>query len=67
MFKKVLFTIILWPLDIVAGAFGLLLALMFVLLKPIYAAFGFKEMYNECLGGMVYAWDKLKDACKFDD
>ena len=66
MFKKVLFTTILCPLGIIAGVLNLLLTLMFVLLKPIYAAFGFKGMYNECLEDIVDQWDELKDTLEFD-
>lgn len=66
MFKKVLFTTVLCPLDIIAGVLSLLLTLMFVLLKPIYAAFGFKEMYNECLEDIVDQWDELKYTLEFD-
>ena len=66
MFKKVLYGIVSLPLSIVSFVSGFLLALMAILDRPIRAAFGMKEEYNNGLNGLVDAIDTLKDTLEFD-
>ena len=66
MFKIVLYRIVTLPLCIVSFVSSFLLALMVVLDKPIRAAFGMKEEYNNGLNDLVDAVDELKDALEFD-
>ena len=66
MFKIVLYRIVTLPLCIVSFVSSFLLALMVVLDKPICAAFGMKEEYNNALNDLVDGVDTLKDALEFD-
>ena len=66
MFKIVLYRIVTWPLSIVSFVSGFLLALIAVLDRPISAAFGMKEEYNNGLNNLVDAVDTLKDTLEFD-
>ena len=67
MFKIVLYRIVTWPLSIVSFVSGFLLALMVILDRPICAAFGMKEEYNNGFNDLIDQWDELKDSLKFDD
>lgn len=66
MFKKVLYVIVSLPLSIVSVISSFLTALMFVLDKPIRAAFGMKEEYNNGLDDLIDTFEELTDALKFD-
>lgn len=66
MFKKVLYVIVTLPLSIVSFVLGFLLALIAVLDRPIRAAFGMKEEYNNGLDGLIDTFEELTDALKFD-
>lgn len=65
--KALLYGIVTLPLSIVSFVSSFLMALTFVLDKPIRAAFGMKEEYNNGLDGLVNAVDMLKDTLEFDD
>lgn len=64
--KSLLYGIVTLPLSIVSFVSSFLLALMIVLDKPIRAAFGMKEEYNNGLNGLVDTVNALKDALEFD-
>ena len=64
--KSLLYGIVTLPLSIVSFVSGFLLALMAVLDRPIRAAFGMKEEYNNGLNDLVDAIDTLKDTLEFD-
>ena len=66
MFKIVLYGIVTLPLSIVSFVSSFLATLMVVLDKPIRAAFGMKEEYNNGLNGIVDMVNALKDALEFD-
>ena len=66
MFKIVLYRIVTLPLSIVSFVSSFLLALMVILDRPICAAFGMKEEYNNGLNDLVDAIDTLKDTLEFD-
>lgn len=66
MFKKVLYVIVTLPLSIVSFVLGFLLALIAVLDRPIRAAFGMKEEYNNGLDDLIDTFEELTDALKFD-
>ena len=64
--KSLLYGIVTLPLSIVSFVSSFLVALMVVLDKPIRAAFGMKEEYNNGLNGIVDMVNALKDALEFD-
>lgn len=66
MFKKVLYGIVSLPLSIVAGVSSALMALMFVLDKPVRHIFGMQDDYNEGLDNLIDTFEKLAEALKFD-
>ena len=66
MFKKVLYGIVSLPLSIVAGVSSALMALMFVLDKPVRYIFGMQDEYNEGLDDLIDTFEKLAEALKFD-
>ena len=66
MFKKVLYWIVSLPLGIVAGVSSLLMALMFVLDKPVRHIFGMQDDYNEGLDDLIDTFDELAETLKFD-
>ena len=66
MFKIVLYRIVTLPLSIVSFVSGFLLALMAVLDRPICAAFGMKEEYNNGFNDLIDKLDELKDTLEFD-
>ena len=65
--KALLYGIVTLPLSIVSFVSSFLTALTFVLDKPVRAAFGMKEEYNNGLDGLVNAVNMLKDTLEFDD
>ena len=65
MFKKVLYGVVSLPLSIVACVSSFLMALMFVLDKPIRAAFGMKEEYNDGLDDLIDTFEELTEILKF--
>ena len=66
MFKKVLYGIVSLPLSIVAGVSSALMALMFVLDKPLRHIFGMQDDYNEGLDDLIDTFEELTEALKFD-
>ena len=66
MFKKVLYEIVSLPLSIVAGVSSGLMALMFVLDKPVRHIFGMQNEYNEGLDDLIDTFEELTEALKFD-
>ena len=66
MFKKVLYGVVSLPLSIVAGVSSALMALMFVLDKPVRHIFGMQDDYNEGLDNLIDTFEKLAEALKFD-
>ena len=66
MLKKVLYWIVSLPLSIVSFVSSFLTALMIVLDKPIRAAFGMKEEYNNGLNNLIDTFDELAETLKFD-
>ena len=66
MFKKVLYGIVSLPLSIVAGVSSALMALMFVLDKPVRHIFWMQGDYNEGLDNLIDTFEKLAEALKFD-
>ena len=67
MFKKVLYEIVSLPLGIVAGVSSALMALMFVLDKPVRHIFGMRDEYNDELDDLIDTFEELTEALKFDD
>lgn len=67
MFKKVLYGIVSLPLSIVAGVSSALMALTFVLDKPVRHIFGMQDEYNEGLDDLIDTFEELTEALKFDD
>ena len=65
--KALLYGIVTLPLSIISFVSSFLMALTFLLDKPIRDAFGMKEEYNNGLDGLVNAVDMLKDTLEFDD
>lgn len=65
--KALLYGIVTLPLSIISFVSSFLMALTFLLDKPIRAVFGMKEEYNNGLDGLVNAVDMLKDTLEFDD
>ena len=66
MFKKVLYGIVSLPLSIVAGVSSALMALMFVLDKPVRHIFGMQDEYNNGLDDLIDTFDELTETLKFD-
>ena len=66
MFKKVLYGIVSLPLSIVAGVSSALMALMFVLDKPVRYIFGMQDEYNEGLDDLIDTFEELAEALKFN-
>ena len=66
MFKKVLYGIVSLPLSIVAGVSSALMALMFVLDKPLRHIFGMQDDYNEGLDDLIDTFEEIMETLKFD-
>jgi hypothetical protein len=66
MFKKVLHNIITLPLGIIAGLSAGLATAIVVIDKPISAAFGLEEEYNNGLDEIIEVFEETKEDLKFD-
>ena len=66
MSKKVLHDIITLPLGIIAGLSVALTTALIVIDKPISAAFGLEEVYNNSLDAMIEFFEETKEDLKFD-
>lgn len=66
MFKKVLHGIITLPLGVIAGLSAGLTTAIIAIDRPISAAFGLKEEYNNSLDAMIECFEEIKEDFEFD-